>query len=261
VSTEKLTRKEIRHPDPFVRATSAFWAKMVEQRMAAGLTLAGVFVVFVIAALVTRFGEQKTRESGGALARALELAHRPVQGTPEAFQSDAKNTFASFKEKNEKLGEALQEVRTKFPGTAAAATATVAWGDAQFNLGKLDEAAKAYEEYLSATREGEPLRLLALEGLGYVYESKKDWDKALDSFDRMSREAAGEPNKARAALHRARVLEQSGKKVEAAAAFQKIKEEYKEAPSVRDAEERLALLAMQGIVAPAAEKDKKVEEK
>ena len=251
MASDKLTRKEIKNPDPFVRFTSALWAKIIERQKAVGLGLIVAFAVFVVIALAVRMTQSKAKEAGGALAAALDLAHRPVDGSLEALQEDpTAKKFKSYKEKNEALASALDVVRNNHPGTEAGRTATLFWGDAEFQLGKLDEAGKAYDQYLAEARPGDPLRMMALEGLGYVHEAKKDLPKAYEAFDKMTREAAGEPGKARAAYHMARILEAQGKKQDAVAAFQKLKEEFKEAPAAREAEERLALLAMQGVPIP-----------
>jgi tetratricopeptide (TPR) repeat protein len=250
VATDKLTRKEIKNPDPFVRFTSAMWAKVIENQKVVGVGLIAVFAVFAVAALIVRTTQAKGKEAGGALASALAIAHRPVEGTLEALQDASVDKFKTFKEKNEALATALDEVRAKHPGTEAGRTATLFWADAEFQLGKLAEAGNGYSQYLAEARPGDPLRTMALEGLGYVHEGTKELDKALTDFENMSREAAGEPAKARAAFHQARVLEAQGKKKEAAAAFQKLKDEFKEAPASREADERLALLAMQGVPMP-----------
>ena len=255
MASEKLTRKEIREPDPFERITRAIWAKLVERQKLVGLALLAVFALFVVAAVAVRMSQAKSKEAGAALARAMELARRPVEGSMEALQDPKAEKFPTFKAKNEAMAKALDEVRAQHPGTEAARTATVFWADAEFQLGKLDEATKGYEEYLAQTRPGDSLRVLADEGLGYSWEAKKDLDKAYQAFDAMNREAAGDPEKARAAYQLARILEEQGKKTEAAQAFQKVKDEYKEAPAARDADERLALLAMQGVAVPEKAKD------
>lgn len=257
MSSEKVDRKEIRNPDAFQRVSGELWNKLIERQKIVGLALLGAVALFLVIALVARHNQGQAREAGGALASALALANRPVEGSLEALQDPTAEKFKTFQEKNEALAKALDEVRAKHSGTEAATTATLFFGDAQFHLGKLDEAAKAYDDFLAKAGEGDALRTLALEGQGYVFEAKKELDKALEAFDKMGKQAVAEPSKARAAYHRARILEAQGKKQEAAAAFQKLKDEYKEAPAAREAEERLALLAMQGV--PMPEKAKPAE--
>ncbi len=261
MSSEKLDHKEVKTPDPFVQFTSKMWTKLIEHQKVVGLVLLAVFAIFVVSAVVVRVTQSKHKEAGGALAQALDLAHRPIEGSLEALQDPTAEKFKTSKEKYEALAKALDEVRTQHAGSDAAATATLFWADAQFHLGKLDEAAKAYDQFLAQTREGNPLRSMALEGLGYVAESKKEFEKAADAFDRMSKAAAGEPAKARAAYHRARMLEAQGKKAEAATAFGALRDEFKDAPAAREAEERLSLLAMQGVAVPEKKADKPAEKK
>lgn len=254
MSTDKLSRKEIREPDPFVRVTSAYWTKLVENQKFVAVGLLVFLVALVVIGLVARSSQNRARESGAALSRALVLTRRSIAGSLEPGQDSAAEKFPSQRAKSEELAKQLEFVRSQYPGSDAARTAAVFLGDAQLQQGKLDAAQKSYEEYLASAPPGEPLRVVALEGLGYVFEARKDLDKALDSFDRMSREAAGDPAKAQAAFQRARVLELQGKKPEAAAAFQKVKEDFKETAAARNAGERLALLGAQGVAIPAPEK-------
>ncbi|MGC4113413.1 MAG: tetratricopeptide repeat protein [Myxococcales bacterium] len=184
------------------------------------------------------------------------FSRQPVDGTLEALQDPtAEKKFKTAQEKYEAVAKAMDEVRKAHAGKEAGHTATLFWADAMFQLGKLDDAIAGYQQYLNESRPDDALRILGNEGLGYAYESKKDLEKAREAFDKMSKEAAGEPAKARAAYHLARILEAQGKKAEAAAAFQKVKDEYKEAGASRDADERLGLLAMQGVPMPEKAKE------
>lgn len=250
MSTDKLTRKEMRNPDAFQRVTTEYWSKLAHYKKPLLIGVSAFFGLFLALALVSHFLEGKSAKASAELSRALEVSRRGVEGSLDPAADPDAPKFKTAKEKNEEFAKQLDQVRKQFPSTEAALTATAYYGDAQFNLGNLDEAVKSYEEYLKASKGGEPMRALVLEGVGYVYEAKKDYEKALDAFDRMSKEAAGEPNKARAALHRARVLELTGKKQEAAAAFQKVKDDFKEAPAAREATERLGMLAAQGVPVP-----------
>lgn len=259
MTTERLSRKEIREPDPFVRVTSAFWAKVVEHQKAVGLGLLAVVAVALAVALISHFAQGRSNEASAALSRALELTRRGVAGSLEPGQDATAEKFPSAKAKSEEIAKQLEAVRAQFPSSDAARTALVFLGDAQFQTGKLDAAQASYEQYLASAPAGEPLRALALQGLGYTMEAKKDLDKALDTFSKMGAEAAGDPAKADAAFQRARVIELQGKKQEAAAAYQKVKDDFKEAASARAAGERLVLLAAQGVALPPA--DKKPEAK
>ncbi|MGI5862590.1 MAG: tetratricopeptide repeat protein [Myxococcales bacterium] len=259
--SEKLTRKEIRKPDKFLEAITEFWNKAAQHQKAIGIGALAVVGLFLIVGLISHSQEKSATAAGGALAQALELSRQGIEGTFDASSDPDAPKFASHQEKYEKLVAAFEKVRADHPGSKAARTAGYYLADAQFQLGKLEEADKAYEQFIAQTSSGDPLRVLALEGRGYIAESKKEWAKASELFGQMSREASGEPTKARAAYHRARILAAEGKKQEAAEAFQKVKSEFKEAPAARLAGERLALLAADGVHAPATEKAEVAEKK
>ncbi len=250
MSSDKLSRKEVREPDPFVRVAASYWSKLMEHPKALVGVLGVVVVAFLAVAFTSHFAGKKADAAGGALSRAMETARRPVANSQEPTLDTELPKFNSYKEKNEELAKQLEQVRKDFAGTEAAATATLFLADAELQLGKLDEASGHYNDYLSATKPGEPLRALAYEGLGYAQEAKKAYDPAASAFEKMGQEAQGDSLRARAAYQRARVLEAQGKKQEAADAFQKLKDEFKDAPAAQDASERLALLAGQGIVPP-----------
>lgn len=245
---QKLTRKELRDPDPFVRVSSELWVALMERQKQVGIAVASLLGLLLVVAIFAQLSKGKSSEAGGALSRALEVSRRGVEGTTDPASDPDLPKFKTFKEKNEELVKQLAEVRLKYQGSEAALTATLSLGDAHFHLGNLDEASKAYGEYLAAAKPGDALRALALEGQGYVHEAKKEWDSAAKAFEQMG--AASEPQKERGAFHKARVLEVSGKKPEAAAAFQRVKLDFKDSPTTRAAIDRLALLAAQGVVAP-----------
>ncbi len=254
MTTERLSRKEIREPDPFVRVTSAFWAKMVGHQKVVGLGLLAAVVATVAVLLIAHFSQGRANAASAALGRALELSRRGIAGSLEPGQDERAEKFPSAKAKSEAIAKELEAVRAQFPGSDAARTALVFLGDAQFQSGNLDAAQKSYDEYLADARAGEPLRGVALQGLGYTFEAKKDLAKALNAFEKMGQEAAGDPAKAEASYERARILELQGKKQEAAEGYQKVKDDFKETQVARTAGDRLVLLAAQGVALPGPEK-------
>ena len=56
MSTEnKMTRKEIKNPDPFVRVSSEFWEKVVENRKVIVGSIVGLVIAFFAFALIIFF--------------------------------------------------------------------------------------------------------------------------------------------------------------------------------------------------------------
>ncbi|MFN7134187.1 MAG: tetratricopeptide repeat protein [Myxococcales bacterium] len=253
---KKLSRKEIREPDAFQKATAQLGEKMFAHQKAVLGALAGLLGLVVLFAIGSQVSAGKKTDAGGALARALETARRPVEGSFDQSTDPELPKFKTHQEKYEELARQLDEVRQKFGGSEAAKTATLYYGDAQFQLGQFDKAIESYEAFLKNPTGGNATKVLALEGLGYAYEAKKDYAKASEAFGRMKSEA-GEGFKDRAAYHQARLLELQGKKEEAAAAYQQIKVDFKDSPTTRAAIDRLSLLASQGVPLPPEPKAEK----
>jgi tetratricopeptide (TPR) repeat protein len=81
-------------------------------------------------------------------------------------------------------------------------------------LGEFEEAIKSYQSFLEKAGKQKLYRLFALEGLGYAYEGKKDYEKALHAYQ----EIIGESDHfelADAYVSAGRCYEKLGKKKEA----------------------------------------------
>ena len=248
-SEDRLTKQQLRDPDPFVRVSTDYWNKLMAHQKAitagVGVTLGVLFLI----AIGSHFMSAKGDEAGAALSRAIEIARRPVEGSTDLAADAELPKFKTQKEKNEELAKAFDEVQKKYAGSEAGRLAALSFADTQYQLGKPDEALKAYEEFLAKAPTDDPMRALAYEGQGYLHESKKDYAKATDAFGSMAQYGAA--SKERSEYHQARMLEAQGKKMEAAVAFQKVKTEYKDSSTARAAGDRLALLGAQGVVPPA----------
>ena len=72
----------------------------------------------------------------------------------------------------------FNEVITKFPKTPGGKLAVLYKGNIHLRLGEFDEAIKAYEGYLEKAGKEKLYRAFAMEGLGYSYEGKRDYEKA-----------------------------------------------------------------------------------
>jgi len=54
-----------------------------------------------------------------------------------------------------------------------------------FGLGEFDEAIKAYESYLEKAGKEKLYRAFAMEGLGYSYEGKRGYERAIDAYQKL----------------------------------------------------------------------------
>lgn len=247
MSTNRLTQKELRAPDAFQRVGGVARRWLEQRRMlalaAAILVVAGALVAGVVSSLSNRREQQAARGLGGA----LKPLDRPVG---DASPGDEEKPYGNQKDKDQALVAALTPFRTQYSGTLPAATGGLPLGDAELRLGQADTALPRFNDFLGRSSSKQILRVSALEGEGYAWEAKGQLDRALEAFERMSREDGGGFLAGMGLYHRARILVLQGKKVEAAQAFQELIAAKPGSSAATLAQDRLGLLATEGVRPP-----------
>ena len=209
---EKMTRRELRSPDKFTRATSGWLARARENPRETAIAVGGLLLVLVIVGfLVDRGGIRVDPVAGGALSEALALVDRPVG---EAEAAEGEEAFATEEERRTALA------------------------DVRFDQGDYDAALSLYEAFLSKAGSDHSLRVLALEGKAVALEAKGDLEGALAGFEALIQAGA----EGKGLYGKARLLERQQKWDEARAAWEKLKEEHGLTPEGREANQRLARL-------------------
>ena len=244
MSTHRLTQKELRAPDAFQRVGGVA-RRWLEQRRILVLAAAVLVVVAaLVAGVVSSLTNRRDQQAARGLGHALKALDRPVG---EALPGDDQKPYATQAEKDHALVAALTPFRSEFSGTPPAATAALPLGDAELRLAQADGSLPHFADFLARTPVSQILRVSALEGEGYGWEAKGQLDRALDAFDRMSREDAGGFLAGMGLYHRARVLLLQGKNAEAAKAFQDVVTMKPGTPAATLAQDRLSLLAADGV--------------
>lgn len=250
--SDKLTRKELKAPDAFQVAGAQAQGWFQERQKA---ILVGVGVVLVaglgigLASYLSGRGEEKAAKTLGG---ALEPMQRPIDASGTATVTpDEKPPFKSQTAKDEEVVKSLEAFRQEHGDTTASTTAALPLAQAQFRLGKYDDALKGFDEFLKKANAEDPLRSAALEGRGYVFEAKKDYDQALAAFEQMARENKSEFLAGMGLFHRARVLIAQGKKDDAAKELAAIPTQFPNTAAARMAQERLSALVASGVAPPA----------
>jgi tetratricopeptide (TPR) repeat protein len=80
--------------------------------------------------------------------------------------------------------QGFKNLITQYPRSAAAVTAYYRLGNLYFNRREFDAAVGAYNEFLKKAPPQSDLITLAYGGLGACQEAKKDFNKALESYER-----------------------------------------------------------------------------
>ncbi len=252
-SSYKQSKKDIAEPDQFLKTANGYVNKAANNLPKVIAVSGGILAVVLVCTILSGIFASKKQASGESLSAAVELTRRPVSN---AIGADAVQAFADEKTKNEAVIAAFEKVRQEHAGTMAAISAICYMADANFKLGRHDQALTLYSEYLSKASKDSPLYLQALEGKAYTLEAKSDFAQAHSIFLKISDESKGDMAKARAEYNAARMLELQGKEADAANAYAKIEKKFdKKAYGIaQSAKDRLAKLAAKGIK-PAQESE------
>jgi len=245
---EKLSRKELKEPDAFMKAGSVArsWFQANVRVVSIGLGLALLVVGIVLAADYLK--DRAEARAAQELGSRLKVMERPVSETATTTGEDA--PFKSARERDEAVVSSMAELRAAHGGTRAARSAALVSGNARLRLKQYDEAQKDFADFLQGTPPEEPLRATALEGAGYAHEAKGELDQALAAFDRLERENRTELLAGMGLYHRGRILALQDKKVDAARAFTDVASAHPETEAARLATLRLAELKAQGVTLP-----------
>ncbi len=255
----KMTKRELQSPDSFMTHVGSWfnWAGENPRET----TIGGVVLVAILVAIGLIFGSgpSDNPKAGAALSAALELADRPVVAkgaeAPEAADVEAEESFASEREKQQAIADALEAVRKEFHGTKSALSATLSLADSKYTLGDHDGALALYDEYLAQAPKSGTLRFLALDGRALALLAKKDFDGSIAAYDRLAKEAPASED--RAIFGKAKVFETQGEWEKARALYEQLQADFPAGSVARSGSEALSALNFRHPpAAPAAEADK-----
>lgn len=171
---KKITKKKLKQPDEFISLSERAFL-FVSLHLKKILVAGALISVVVISFLLFKMWEGKKEESAvqkfNLAFQAYQTVNSPYrEGTPEEYK---------------KAIEKIDEVVKAFPGTSSGKIALLYKGNLHLRIGELDEAIKSYQTFLEKIGKERLYRLLALEGLGYAYEGKKDYEKAAKAYEEM----------------------------------------------------------------------------
>ena len=200
---KKITKKKLKQPDEFISFTEKTFLFMTQHLKK--IMIGGIFIsVIVISFFLFQMWENRKEE---AAVQKFSLAVEVYQTVSSPYRE---GTPAEYKNAMEKFDEIIKS----FPGTSSGRLSLLYKGNLHLRVGEPDEAIKSFQAFLQKAGQERFYRLFALEGLGYAYEGKKDYEKAVKTYEEIIK--LGEDYYwAGAHLNLARCYEKLGKKAEA----------------------------------------------
>jgi tetratricopeptide (TPR) repeat protein len=173
-STKKIIKKKLKEPDEFITLTERTYL-FVTHHVRSIVIGAGIVLFLLLSGFFfQKWGERNEGNAYQMLTSVIEayqVINSPYrEGSPQEY----KNVLERF-----------NEIITKFPRTSSGKLAVLYKGNIHLRLDEFDEAIKAYESYLAKAGKERLYRAFATEGLGYSYEGKRDYGKAIDAYQKL----------------------------------------------------------------------------
>jgi tetratricopeptide (TPR) repeat protein len=177
------------------------------------LLIAGALALLAAGGAVFLISQRGSREhgAGSALAKAIDAAHGRIVAAGETPPDDA--IGESFPTAEARAKAALTRFRTlsaSYPSANAASWALLGEANTSLDLGKADDARKAYARALELGRADPFVEGRALEGLGFSFEAQGKNDEAMRRFEELASARKG-AYRASGDYHRARLYAAQGK--------------------------------------------------
>ncbi len=171
---KKIIKKKLKEPDEFITFTERSYLFVTHRArpiaMGGGIVLVLILAIFFFQEWNKR-NEENAYKMLASVIETYQMVSSPYrEGSPQEY----KNVLERF-----------NEIISKFPRTSSGKLAVLYKGNIYFRLGEFDEAIKAYESYLEKAGKEKLYRAFAMEGLGYSYEGKRDYEKAIGAYQKL----------------------------------------------------------------------------
>jgi tetratricopeptide (TPR) repeat protein len=195
----KLTKQELKEPDKLQIMLVKGLAYLAENKQKVYIASGILAVILLVAGMWTFYSLNYEKSAQQIYAR--------VYGPSVTDATAAASLY--------------KEVISQYPRSHAAATAHYRLANLYYLQNDFDAAIKSYEDFLKKTPDKNDLKSLAYTGLGYCYESKKDFKNALIYFEKAAGLKVGQVFEGMNDQNIARVYEAMDERVKAIEYYQK----------------------------------------
>lgn len=221
----KKTQKELAEPDQFQQTMQKVIAYAAERKKMIAV-IAGIIVVLIIAGLGWFFYDRDYETNAMNLYNGI--FEKTVQN-PSAV--DQKQAVDSYK-----------KLAAKYPGSRATQLAQFRLGNIYYQEGDMDKAISSYDAFIGKSSSDSDLASLAFTGLGYCYESKKEYSKAINYFEKALKVRVGNPFEGINERNLARIYEMTADRSKAIEHYRKALEKTTDPTMKRLLNEKIAIL-------------------
>ena len=171
--TKKVTRKQLlKEPDEFLTISSRLLQFCLTYKYQLLAALGGIVVIVLAVSGIRYYAQQRAND---ALA-SLEMGRLKYQSL--MAQGDARQAYLGVKED-------FERILADYSGKMGAKLAQVYYAGICYHGGEPDKAIGLYQEALNDF-EDSFYRNMIFNGLAYVYEEKKDLQKATEYFEKIN---------------------------------------------------------------------------
>jgi tetratricopeptide (TPR) repeat protein len=167
----KMDKKDLEQPDAFQEAFGKFLDFARENRQKLYTTAGALALVIVLGAGYLFYTASYEKDAGKLYFDArLKVMRADPMGMGLA---------------GPEMVKAFTDVVEKYPSSDAAQGARYELGGLYFYVGDYDRTIQAYRAFIDNASKKDIRTIYALFGIGYAYEAKKEYDKALETFTRV----------------------------------------------------------------------------
>ena len=210
--TKKIIKKKLKKPDEFISFTEKTFISITHHSKSIGI--GGAIVLILLLSIF--FYQRWEKENEENAYQMFSLALETYQVTSVPYQEGSLQNYKNVLEK-------FNEVVTKFPNTLSGKLSMLYKGNLCLRLGEFEEAIKAYESFLQKAGRENLYRSFAMEGLGYAHEGKRDYERAINAYQKVV-DLGERLQSANAYLGLGRCYEKLGKTEEAVKNYKKFVE-------------------------------------
>ncbi len=172
-SAKKIIKKKLKEPDEFVTLTERAYL-LISRHLK---PIAGGAIIVILILLLFFLFQRWQRRNEETAFQMLNAAVETYQMVSSPYQEGSAQEYKNVLEK-------FKEVATRFPKSSSGKLAVLYQGNIDLRLGEFDQAIQSYESFLQKGGKEKLYRCFAMEGLGYSFEGKKDYEKAVNAYQR-----------------------------------------------------------------------------